>query len=150
MIIRLSATMLDSYLWGMSNEDMTSEELARELFLGKQQTIAMKCGTAFHNLLEHNFNYELAQSQGFNFLFSDQLDGTVELVKCAKRNTSLVFLMMLILFQRLMLRQAQKLLITSLLLFLIPKNIWMRTSGESIYLNVNATLSNTKFLSIQA
>lgn len=79
MIIRLSATMLDSYLWGMSNDDMTSEELARELFLGKQQTMAMKCGTAFHSLLEHDFDYDLARSKGFNFLFSDQLDGTVEL-----------------------------------------------------------------------
>ena len=79
MIIRLSATMLDSYLWGMSNDDITSEELARELFLGKPQNIAMKCGSAFHALLEHDFDYDLARSQGFNFLFSDALDGTIEL-----------------------------------------------------------------------
>ncbi len=79
MNIRLSTTMLDSYLWGMSNEDMTSEELAKELFLGKTQNMAMKCGTAFHALLENNLNYDIPKSMGFNFMFSDALDGTIEL-----------------------------------------------------------------------
>lgn len=79
MIIRLSTTMLDSYLWGISNDDMTSEELAKELFLGKTQNMAMKCGTAFHALLEHDLNYEVTKEMGFNFLFSEGLDGTLEL-----------------------------------------------------------------------
>ncbi|OJU54558.1 MAG: hypothetical protein BGN93_03460, partial [Acinetobacter sp. 39-4] len=30
-------------------------------------------------LLEHNLNYDIPKSMGFNFLFSDDLDGTIEL-----------------------------------------------------------------------
>ena len=79
MITRLSVTMLDSYLWGMSNDDMTSEDVAKELFLGKKQNLAMRCGTAFHSVLEHGFDYSKGLEQGFNFLLKDDLDGTIEL-----------------------------------------------------------------------
>lgn len=79
MITRLSVTMLDSYLWGMSNDDMTSEDVARQLFIKSEPTVAMQCGTAFHALLENGFDYSSVSGSGFNFMFSNDIDGTLEL-----------------------------------------------------------------------
>lgn len=76
--LRLSVTMLDTYRYGMQNNDMTSEELARELFCRREANIAMRAGTAFHSMLEHDLDPTKAGNE-FRFIMPNSLNGTVEL-----------------------------------------------------------------------
>lgn len=74
--VRLSVTMLDTYVFGMASDDMSSEELALQLFGKFSPTPAMAAGTAFHKHLEYGM--ELNQSP-YHFILPDDLDGTLEL-----------------------------------------------------------------------
>lgn len=81
--LRLSVTMLDTYVYGMANEDMSSEQLAYELFARKKPSLAMRVGTSFHRFLEKG---QLApqllaipDQYGFHFILPDDLNGTIEL-----------------------------------------------------------------------
>lgn len=82
--IRLSVTMLDTYVYGMESDDISSEELAQQLFGEFTPTPAMAAGTAFHKLLElgipGNFSVD-----NYRFMLFDDLDGTLELGSVRER-----------------------------------------------------------------
>lgn len=81
--LRLSVTMLDTYVHGMANEDLSSEQLAYELFARKKPSQAMQAGTSFHRFLEKGqLGSELLAKpdhSGFHFILPDDLSGTIEL-----------------------------------------------------------------------
>lgn len=86
--LRLSVTMLDTYVHGMADEAMSSAQLAYELFARKKPSQAMRVGTSFHRLLEKGLpesEYWQPQllanpdRQGFYFILPDDLTGTIEL-----------------------------------------------------------------------
>lgn len=80
--VRLSVTMLDTYVYGMESDDISSEELAQQLFGEFKQSPAMAAGTAFHKHLEYGM--ELNQSP-YHFVLPDDLDGTLELGSIRER-----------------------------------------------------------------
>lgn len=86
--LRLSVTMLDTYVYGMANEDMSSEALAYELFGHKKPSMAMRMGNAFHRMLEnHPLDMPLlengfsayATNQKYQFVLPNHLNGVIEL-----------------------------------------------------------------------
>ena len=84
--VRLSVTMLDTYVSGMADESMSAETLARRLFLPIDPVpLAMLAGTALHTCLEHAADADDLQllmteaTDGFVFLLPDHLDGLLEL-----------------------------------------------------------------------
>ena len=84
--VRLSVTMLDTYVSGMADESMSAEALARRLFLPIDPVpLAMQAGTALHTCLEHAGDGDDLQllmteaTDGFVFLLPDHLDGLLEL-----------------------------------------------------------------------
>ena len=83
MPLRLSVTMLDTYVHGMANEDMSSEQLAHELFAREKPSQAMRVGTSFHRFLEKGqLEPQLLATpdkHGFHFILPDDLSGTIEL-----------------------------------------------------------------------
>ncbi|WP_026470072.1 hypothetical protein [Alkanindiges illinoisensis] len=81
--IRLSVTMLDTYVSGMQNDEVTSEELAQQLFGEFKQSPAMAAGTAFHNILENGL-IQLIQDN-YKFTLPNDLNGTLELGSVRER-----------------------------------------------------------------
>lgn len=83
--LRLSVTMLDTYMAGVNDDDMTAEELAQRLFGKFQSSLSMQAGTALHSALENasdadDLTHYLAESRnGFAFVLPDDLEGLVEL-----------------------------------------------------------------------
>ncbi|XID75711.1 hypothetical protein ACF3NA_04005 [Alkanindiges sp. WGS2144] len=78
--LRLSVTMLDTYVYGMANEDISSEQLAYELFAKKKPSPAMRVGTAFHRMLESADALDTVQRKnGYEFILPKDLSGTIEL-----------------------------------------------------------------------
>lgn len=86
--LRLSVTMLDTYVHGMADEAMSSAQLADALFTRQKPSQAMRVGTSFHRLLEKGLpESECWQPQllanpdqrGIYFILPDDLSGTIEL-----------------------------------------------------------------------
>lgn len=84
--VRLSVTMLDTFVSGMDNQDMSALQLAERLFMPLVDVpLAMRAGTALHACLEHATDADdlaLSLTEGwdkFVFLLPDDLEGTVEL-----------------------------------------------------------------------
>lgn len=83
--LRLSVTMLDTYMSGVNDDDMTAEELAERLFGKFEANLPMMAGTALHSALENasdadDLTHYLAESRnGFAFVLPDDLEGLVEL-----------------------------------------------------------------------
>ena len=82
--IRLSVTMLDTYVSGMQNDEVTSEELAQQLFGEFKQSPAMAAGTAFHKLLELGIP-NLFSIDNYRFMLCGDLNGTLELGSIRER-----------------------------------------------------------------
>ena len=80
--IRLSVTMLDTYVSGMQNDEVTSEELAQQLFGEFKPSPAMAAGTAFHKYLEYGM--EPIQDH-YQFILPNDLNGTLELGSIRER-----------------------------------------------------------------
>lgn len=76
--IRLSVTMLDTYVYGIASDEITSYELAKQLFGKFEQSSAMAAGTAFHSLLEF-FDKPQPAASKYRFILPDDLNGTLEL-----------------------------------------------------------------------
>lgn len=91
MTIRLSVTMLDTFVSGMADPDMTEYALAERLFGKFEPSAAMRAGTAFHYCLEHSQDADDLQllltsgNDRFVFVLPDSIDGTVELGKTRER-----------------------------------------------------------------
>lgn len=78
--LRLSVTMLDTYVYGMANEDLSSEQLAYALFKPIKPTQAMKVGSAFHKMLEQATTLSnIQRHKSYEFILPDNLNGTLEL-----------------------------------------------------------------------
>lgn len=75
--MRISVTDLDSYLYWLEAEDMPLEDLLVRLRGEEEPNEKMFAGRAFHTLLEHASESDLAVARvdGFEFIF--QLDSTI-------------------------------------------------------------------------
>lgn len=84
MTIRLSVTMLDTYVSGIQNDEVSSEELAQELFGPHRDNQFKSAGKAFHELLELGIPANQAIND-YRFTLPDDLDGTLELGSIRER-----------------------------------------------------------------
>jgi len=77
--MRLSVTMLDSYLYWRDSEDMPLEDLLKRLRGEEPPSPAMEAGRAFHKLLEHATAGELSVEEVDGWRFDFALDGEIAL-----------------------------------------------------------------------
>jgi hypothetical protein len=78
-MIRLSVTDLDSYLYWLGSEDMELDELVARLRGTAEETAQMRCGKAFHKLMEHAREGEIFAETIDGFRFEFRIDEEISL-----------------------------------------------------------------------